>query len=176
MEAGGCYKSVTLPNAVGVSQGSVLGPFLFLVYINDFANCFKDAQLVLYADDAVLINKSTTLSGLMVKIQTNVNAAIEWTRSNALVLNLTKTKFIIFANTTDYTYSNIKINIEEIAIYPQETLNYLGVIIGSQLKWKEHPQLVTKKLNASCGIVNKIKNYLPLDILKNIYYSITYPH
>ena len=50
------------------------------------------------------------------------------------------------------------------------------MIIDSQLKWKEHTQLVTKKLGVSSGIVNKIKNYLPLDILKNIYYSITYPH
>ena len=50
------------------------------------------------------------------------------------------------------------------------------MIEDSQLKWKEHTQLVTKKLGASCGIVNKIKKYLPLDILKNVYYSITYPH
>ena len=49
-------------------------------------------------------------------------------------------------------------------------------MIDSQLKWKEHTQFVTKKLGASCGIVNKIKKYLPLDILKNVYYSITYPH
>ena len=153
VEAGGCCKSVTLPITVGVPQGSVLGPFLFLVYINDFANCFENAQLVLYADDAVLLNKSTTLSGLIAKTQTNLNAAIEWTKSKAL--NSNKTKFIIFANTTDSTYPNIKINIGEIAINPQETFNYLGVIIDSQLKWKEHTQLVTKKLGASCGIVNK---------------------
>ena len=161
VEAGGCCKSVTLPITVGVPQGSVLGPFLFLVYINDFANCFENAQLVLYADNAVLINKSTTLSGLIAKTQTNLNAAIEWTRSNALAFNSNKTKIIIFANTTDYTYPNIKINIGEIAIHPQETFNYLGVIIDSQLKWKEHTQLVTKKLGASCGIVYKIKKYLP---------------
>ena len=50
------------------------------------------------------------------------------------------------------------------------------MIIDSQLKWKEHTQLITKKLGASCGIVNKIKKYLLLDILENVYYSITYPH
>ena len=165
-----------MPITVGVPQSSVLGPFLFLVYINDFANCFEDAQLVLHADDVVLVNKSTTLSALMAKTQANLNAAIEWTRSNALALNSNKIKFVIFAYTSDYTYPNIKINIGEIAIYPLETFNYLGVIIDSQLKRKEHTKLVTKTLGVSCSIVNKIKNYLPLDILKNIYYSITYPH
>ena len=61
MEAGRYCISGTLPITVGVSQFSVLDHFFFLVYINDFANCFEDAQLVLYADDAVSINKSTTL-------------------------------------------------------------------------------------------------------------------
>ena len=161
VEAGGCCKSVTLPITAGDPQGNVLGPFLFLVYINDFANCFEDAQLVLYADDAVLMK---TLSGFMPKTQTNLNAAIEWTRSNALAFNSNKTKFIKFANTTDYPYPNIKINIGEIAIHPQETFHYLGVTIDSQWKWKEHTQLVTKKC-VSCGIVKKIHNYLPFDIL-----------
>ena len=86
------------PVTVGVPQGSILGPLLFLLYINDLPQCLNHCKSILYADDTLLYYSGKTVADLQLKINTDLESLSQWLNNNLLILNYDKTKFMIFAN------------------------------------------------------------------------------
>ena len=170
------HISDTKPINCGVPQGSVLGPLLFLLYINDFPNVSSKIRFFLFADDTNLYYESNNLKQMEIYINKELNKIYQWLCSNRLALNITKTNFVIFHPYNKPLKESITLKIHKKAIDEVPCVKYLGVLIDSTLSWKSQISTITKKIARSIGIMYKLRPFVDTKIMKNVYYSIIYPH
>ena len=156
----------------GVPQGSVLGPLLFLLYINDLPNASKILSFFLFADDTNIYYESDNVTELKIKINKELQKVKYWLEVNKLSLNIDKTNFVIFHSSRKKLPDDIGIKLGKKPVTRTSYVKFLGVLMDENLSWKYHISELTKKLSRSSGIFFKIRYLLPLDILKNLYYSI----
>ena len=131
-------NSETLETNCGVPQGSVLGPLLFLLYINDLPNISKALNFYLFADDTNMYYESKSLIDMEKTINKELSKLYLWLNVNRLSLNLDKTHFIIFHPYNKPLKKQITIKINKKAIKEQCFIKYVGVLIDSKLSWKHH--------------------------------------
>ena len=158
---------------VGVPQGSVLGPLLFLLYINDLPLA-SNFLTKLFADDTVLIFSSPDLGHLQVQINQELNAIDRWMNSNKLSLNYSKTKYMLIHRRNNRSVLNLYINDKKIE--QVKSIEYLGVTIDQDLSWKQHIKTIETKISKACGAICKLHHYVDYDCLYTVYYGHTYSH
>ena len=159
----------------GVPQGSILGPILFLLYINDISRCSNVLNFLLYADDTNLFVKGDNVRDLETIVNTELNFFSEWVKSNKLILNLEKTHFMI-SHTIMSQPPHLNIKIANTSIKQVNNIKFLGVVIDSSLKWKVHIETIKSKLSGITGLLYNIRDYMDHETLKLIYYSLAYSH
>ena len=171
----GCSSSERIIN-VAVPQGSILGPLLFLVYINDMPNASSSLLSVLYADDTTLLASDSNYRDLVRTVNEELPKIQNWCLANRLSISMDKTYAMIFTNkpNTITDNDNIFLNNESVKIKTNE--NFLGLILDDQLKFVKHIQFVCKKVSKTVGLLYSIKHYIPHKILINLYYSLVYPY
>jgi hypothetical protein len=175
--------SNTTDISIGVPQGSILGPLLFLIYINDLNNVSTSFQFLFYADDTTLTSTVCNFTTTEGASNTNIvndelDKIFHWLCSNKLSLNIQKTKYMIFHPSSikrrNVNFNNIRIN--GIPLENTNEFNFLGTIISSDLSWKPHTSFICKKNSRAIGILKRMRNMLPSYVLLSIYNSLIVPH
>ena len=151
----------------GVPQGSVLGPLLFLLYINDIYKSSSLFAFYLFADDTSIIVANNNLKELKSLVNRKLGNVNEWLKANKLSLNIKKSNFVIFRprqknmpfipritifDSVTNTYANLEM---------KEYVKYLGLMIDSNLSWKYHIESICREISKSIGVTAKIRHYVP---------------
>lgn len=141
------YKSQFRTNTYGVPQGSILGPLLFLLYVNDLPKVTQD-KCVLFADDiSLVINNENKNEQHEDKINTAVESLLDWFEQNNLCVNISKTKYINFCN-YKMTNKTMKIIGRDNAIEEVNDTKFLGIVIDKNCNWKKHIDNICNRLNS----------------------------
>ena len=166
----------------GVPQGSVLGPLLFLIYINDIHNSSAKLSFYLFADDTSLLYADSNLKSLEKTVNSELLKVSDWLNANKLTLNAKKSNYVIFR---PYQRKlNYSINIEMIdnctqiptTLQCEDHVKYLGVLLDSNLSWKFQINNVALKISRTVGVVARLRHFVPRTTLLNIYQSLILPH
>ena len=168
-----------LPNLPNTSWerilGSILGPLLFIFYINDLPEVCNVLQTLLFADDTILSYSSPKIPDLITTLNDELTKLETWTNSNMLAINVNKTQVINFSNMFyDYSPNPVKIGHDSLDIVT--SCRYLGVQIDNKLTYSDHIKLVNGKIAKSTGILYKITHLLPLLVRLDYYYAFIYPY
>ena len=168
------HSSEILPITCGVPQGSVLGPLLFLIYVNDLPYVSKILKFYLFADDTSTYYDSENLISLQKTVNRELRKVRKWLEANRLSLNIAKTSYVIFHSHAKRIDGFIQIKLGRKPIKRVHHIKYLGVLVDSTISWKPHVVELSKKLAKSVGIFFKIRHYVTLETLKLLYYSLFY--
>ena len=165
--------------STGVPQGSILGPLLFIIYINDIAKCSNLLHTIIYADDTTLMGNISTFELRNGRtLDENINFELlkltDWLKVNKLSLNANKTKLMIFHMPQRKLNPPI-IKIDEIQLEPISNFNFLGIIINENINWSKHINKISYSISKTIGIIRKLKNVLPSSVLLTIYNSLILP-
>jgi hypothetical protein len=155
----------------GVPQGSVLGPLLFLIYINDLPRTIINlANSVLFADDTSIIISNPDLQEFKYNIEAALQETSIWFLNNLLTLNYNKTHFLQFF-VKKQNEITIQIITSNTILTNTNSTKFLGLTLDSMLSWSEHIAALTTKLNKACFAIRTVKPYMTSKVLRTIYYS-----
>ena len=169
----GDYKSDTLTINKGVPQGSIIGPLLFLLYINDIVDSV-DVESVLFADDASFIILAPTLQELYDKINKLFEDLNRYLLSNKLVPNLKKSKLMFFNSRPKPVLEAIMFG-NEVIDWVDE-FKYLGLVLNSKMSFSNHIERVCTRISQYIGVFYNLNRILPSDILLLLYHAFILPH
>ena len=150
-----------------VPQGSVLGPLLFLIYINDIYNASDKLAFYLFADDTNLLFADRNLKSLETVVNMELMNVSDWLASNKLSLNVKKTNFVIFHPSQKRLKYKVNLKIYDnnrkhfICLERKDYVKYLGVLIDSNLTWKHHISHIASKISKSVGIICRLRHLAP---------------
>ena len=167
------YVSEEASIKMGVPQGSILGPLLFILYINDIVNISDKANFYLFADDTAISIRAHRLRDLKLKILSVLQLVTKWFCSNRLSLNASKTFYQIFSR---QFVQNLNININNQVIARKESVKYLGVLIDENLKWQSHIDSIALIISRNIGIMGRAKYILSSHHLFLLYNILVLPY
>lgn len=160
----------------GVPQGSILGPLLFNIYLNDFKNALSSGFPIMYADDTNIFISGNNIDTITAQCNTELGNINKYIQSNRLSLNTSKTQAMTFSNNpaTRKSEPNIEIGGQKIEIV--NSVSFLGVKIDNALSWTTHITHITSKISKSIGIIRKTAKLLNRNTLKSLYMSLVVPY
>ena len=168
-------KSPLLHVDYGVPQGSILGPFLFLVFINDITFSCPDAKFTLYADDTSLFLNDPCAHSLISRTNSALSCIRNWLEKNRLTLNENKTKYMFFHRRQQSVPNLEAVHLGSSIIERVDNIKFLGLVIDENLSWVLHTNHVAKILSKFAAILFKIRCQLNKAALNLVYNALVYP-
>lgn len=163
----GNQASGVLNITCGVPQGSILGPKLFNLYINDIFNVSKIVKMILFADDTNIFYSNDDYNELIANLNSELNKLKHWMNANKLSLNMSKTKIMSFGNKN--TALDFPVRIDNSNIERVSEIKFLGITIDEKLSWKPHIRHTQSKVSKSISIINRVKFSLEYNALFTLY-------
>ncbi len=170
-------KSSPLDVACGVPQGSILGPLLFIIYINDMAEYLDQCQVSLYADDTAMYYGCRSQVDLMLTLRIELSTVSEWLKANRLTLNVAETKFCVFGTRQRLNnLADFELTINNQVIEQVSQVKYLGMILDESLNFNAHIDYTVKKASSRLGAVRRARKFLDVNTSLTLYKSLVLPY
>lgn len=160
----------------GVPQGSILGPLLFLLYINDLPSCCDKLLPVIFADDTNVFLKGRSTDALIEIMNKELDNILKWLNANKLSLNISKTQYMVFHTQRNKPVISKTLKIKNSAIEYVKYSKFLGVYLDSCLTWEKQISSIRSKIAKGMAIISKAKPFFNVSTLTTLYYSFIYPH
>ena len=170
------HKSEMNTIKCGIPQGSILGPLLFILYINDIKSASSILKFIQFADDTSLFFSHNDVSYIFSVLNQELGNFHTWLKCNKLVLNLSTSNYIVFSNSKGIDLQNEYLRIDTYELERVDHTKCLGINIDESLTWKYHTIEICNKLARIVGIIYRLKDTLPENILMNIYNTLFLPH
>ena len=172
-------QSDMLPILFGVPQGSILGPLLFSLYVNDLP-CHvnkNQAKICLYADDTVIFARSEEVCQVARVLTEEMRKVAQWLYKNKLTLNVKKTKVMLFGSTVKIAQNTeaFAVKIQNNILEQVNSLKYLGIYLDPTISWKGHLTHVKNSVNRKIGLLYRTRSFLKGDTLNTMYPSLILP-
>jgi hypothetical protein len=171
----GC-NSNQMPMTCGVPQGSVLGPLLFIIYMNDLPDCLQYSKSILFADDTTVYQSGSNVKDLYANINLDLKMLGDWFYSNKLSLNTGKSNYILFTNMNISCDEPKIIKIYNNAIERKPCVKFLGIHLDENLTWHDHIKICTSKIGNSIYAINRVSNFIPKRYIRTLYFTLIYPY
>ena len=161
----------------GVPQGSILGPLLFILYVNDITNTSNILDFILFADDTTILFSDKDLNNKSTIINRKLKKVSNWFKANKLSVNASKTNFMTLGTSqmTNKIKEEFNIILDNTELDKVTSTKFLGIIIDENLVWKNHIDCISRTISRNIGVINKLKHYVPYRILHTLYCSLVLP-
>ncbi len=166
----------------GVPQGSILGPLLYLLYVNDISQA-STANILSFADDTSLYISDRNLKTLYDRANVEINKLYQWFCANKLSLNAKKTNFIVLRSPWQKcNFDGLSLHINGVQLsqigkdFNEPSIKFLGVYIDEHLSWKHHLSHINSKIARSLFMLKQVKHLLPINSLKTLYNYMIHPY
>ena len=159
---------------MSIPQGSVLGPLMFLVFINCLPNISQKFLPTMFADDCTLSFRNTDINNLISDCNEDLTLFKLWSDANRLTINVEKTNCLFISNIFYPPHGSICIDNHEL-VFVNET-KFLGIYLDDKVKYDKHISYICRKISVSNGIMHRIRSLVPISCLKSIYYSIIHQY
>jgi Reverse transcriptase (RNA-dependent DNA polymerase) len=168
---GESYYSEEANVSIGLPQGSIISPLLFILFTDDMPSIIQQGQLTLFADDTTYFLKNKDNSDEITN-SAAVNKISAWVAENNLCLNEAKTVLLQFHHKKDlYLKSSPLVYLNGKSLIPQNSTKFLGLTIDINLNWNEHIDAVNKKMASGCYLINRIRKICNLETAKLVYHA-----
>ena len=172
----GRHVSTTREIAYGVPQGSILGPILFLLYVNDLPLNVSESKMVLFADDTNMLISGESQTTVQSRLNNAMLDTQRWFTSNNLIINAGKTLAISFHTTQNKNTILPHVRLEDRDVPYNSDTKFLGVLINENMKWSSHIRYLSSKLNTSLYMISSLKNITNRHVLRTMYFACFHTH
>ena len=170
----GSIFSKWLEIVFGIPQGSILGPLLFNIFINDLLLFVKETELCNFADDNSLYACDTSLENVLDRLKTEIRNTGDWFSNNSMLANPAKFQLMFLGLNKNVSYENIYIDISGNRVFASKEVKLLGVTIDNNLNFNSHINSICYSANNSLCAFRRIRNYLTFSNAKVIYNSFVF--
>ena len=163
--------------STGIPQGSILGPLLFVIFVNDLPSVVEECTVNLYADDTALYSVHSDPGELSRRVQEDLQRVAEWITRNGLRMNVNKTQLLVLNRKgKQSTADSVQVSVGDSKLQKQDCVKYLGVSIDKDLSWKTHIEQIRAQCMAKLAAIRQAGSYLPCHVRKLLYQSFVLPH